>query len=134
MTTKTSRYIEAIGRRKTATSRVRITPAKECTIVVNDKSLAEYFKAESHQAVIMRVFTQDGITDGYSISVHVKGGGLAAQAEAIRLGISRALIDESIDRRGVLKKAGYLKRDPRAKERKKFGRRKARKSPQWSKR
>lgn len=133
MTAK-STYIEAIGRRKTATSRVRMTPAKSLSIVVNDKPMAEYFKAKSHQSVIEKVFKMEGIPDGYSISAHVKGGGLASQAEAIRLGISRVLVEESHDRRAVLKKAGYMKRDPRAKERKKFGRRKARKSPQWSKR
>ena len=130
-----SRYTEGIGRRKTATSRVRITPAKETSIVVNEKPLAEYFKASAHQKTILSILDMDDAGVGtYTITVKVSGSGLSAQSEAIRLGIARALVEEKADRRGVLKKAGYLKRDPRSVERKKFGLRKARRRPQWSKR
>lgn len=134
-TTKTTeRYIEAIGRRKTATARVRITPATKTEISIGEKPLAEYFSAQAHQKTILDLFdAENGIGD-YTVTVHVYGGGLSAQSEAIRLGVARALVKEKADRRGDLKKAGYLRRDPRSKERKKFGLLKARKRPQWSKR
>lgn len=131
----TEKYIEGIGRRKTSTCRVRLTPAKETTIVVNDKPLDEYFKHQSHINSVMEVLkTEDAGIGDYTITVHISGSGLSAQAEAIRLGIARALVEEKADRRGTLKKEGYLKRDPRSVERKKFGLRKARRRPQWSKR
>lgn len=128
-------YIEGIGRRKTASARVRLTPAKETTIVVNDKPMAEYFKSLGHQQAILGVLAakEAGIED-YTITVKVSGGGLSAQADAIKLGIARSLVKEKLDRRSVLKPLGFLKRDPRAVERKKFGLRKARRRPQWSKR
>lgn len=131
----TTKYIEGIGRRKTATARVRLTPAKETTIVVNDKSLADYFKNEAFEKTVWSVLKVEeaGVTD-YTVSVHVQGSGLAAQAEAVRLGIARALVEEKQPRRAVLKPLGFLKRDQRSVERKKFGLRKARKRPQWSKR
>lgn len=131
----TAKYVEGIGRRKTATARIRLTPAKETTIVVNDKPLAEYFKHESHLLDVQSILkTEDAGIEHYDISVHVSGSGLAAQAEAIRLGIARALVKEKAERRGILKPLGFLKRDPRSVERKKFGLRKARRRPQWSKR
>lgn len=131
----TSTYTEGIGRRKSASARVRITPASTTTIVVNDKPLAEYFKHDAEKNDVQSVLGHEeaGVGD-YTITVKVTGGGLSAQAEAIRLGIARALVKEKADRRTTLKKAGYLKRDPRAVERKKFGLRKARRRPQWSKR
>lgn len=131
-----TRYIEGIGRRKTATARVRITPAKETTYTVNDgKALAEYFPHKGLQDTVMSVLNiEDAGIEHYTVTAMVKGGGLSAQAEAIRLGIARALVDEKKDRRSVLKPLGFLKRDPRSVERKKFGLRKARRKPQWSKR
>lgn len=131
----TERYIEGIGRRKTASARVRLTPAKATTVVINEKPLAEYFKAAAHQKDVMSVLEakEAGIED-YTITVKVSGSGLAAQAEAIRLGIARALVKEKATRRTVLKPLGLLKRDQRAVERKKFGLLKARRRPQWSKR
>lgn len=133
--TDNNRYIEGIGRRKTASARVRIVPASETTVAVNDKTLADYFPHQSEQNDIMSVLKTDnaGIGD-YTITAKVFGGGLSAQAEAIRLGIARALVKEQEERRTTLKKAGFLKRDPRSVERKKFGLRKARRRPQWSKR
>jgi len=131
----TKKYIEGIGRRKTASARVRITPAKEQAIVVNERALADYFSAGALQKDVLSVLDTKNTGIGtYSISAKVQGGGLSSQAEAIRLGIARALVKEDPERRIPLKKAGYLKRDPRAVERKKFGLKKARKSGQWSKR
>lgn len=131
----TEKYIEGIGRRKTASARVRITPAKATTIIVNDKPLDEYFPHEALRKVVKSVLaTEDAGIGDYSITVKVVGGGIAAQADAIRLGIARALVKEKLDRRKQLKEAGYLKRDQRSVERKKFGLKKARKRPAWSKR
>lgn len=130
----TQTYIEAIGRRKTASARVRITPASERSVIINDKSLSDYFRSEALEHKILSVFTTEAADDKYTVTVLVKGSGISAQAEAVRHGIARALVKESEERRSVLKKAGFLKRDPRSVERKKFGLRKARRRPQWSKR
>jgi small subunit ribosomal protein S9 len=133
MVTKT--YNEGIGRRKTASARVRLTVAKATKVIVNDKPLEEYFKMASHQNDVLSVLkAQDAGIEDYEITVKVSGSGLAAQAEAIRLGIARALVKEKATRRTVLKPLGFLKRDQRAVERKKFGLLKARRRPQWSKR
>jgi small subunit ribosomal protein S9 len=128
-------YIEGIGRRKTASARVRITPGSKTSVVVNDVTLDEYFDSETHRADVLSVLKLEnaGVGD-YTITVKVAGGGLSSQAEAIRLGIARALVSEKGDRRVILKRAGFLKRDARSVERKKFGLRKARRRPQWSKR
>jgi small subunit ribosomal protein S9 len=131
----TARYTEGIGRRKTSTTRVRLTPAKATKITVNDLPLAEYFKSIAHQKAVMSVLgAQEAGIEDYEITAKVSGGGLSAQAEAIRLGIARALVAEKASRRSVLKPLGFLKRDPRSVERKKFGLLKARRRPQWSKR
>lgn len=135
MAQNSTQYIEGIGRRKTATARVRITPAKTSQVLVNDKPLAEYFGAFALQKNILDVLETEGVgIESYTITAKVLGGGLSSQSDAIKLGIARALVKEKADRRLVLKKAGLLKRDARAVERKKFGLRKARKRPQWSKR
>jgi len=131
----TKQYIEGIGRRKTATARVRLVPAKEQRILVNERPIAEYFNALTLQKNIVSVFeTKDAGIETYEVSAKVSGGGLSSQSDAIKLGIARALVKEKADRRVPLKRAGYLKRDPRAVERKKFGLKKARRAPQWSKR
>jgi small subunit ribosomal protein S9 len=128
-------YIEGVGRRKTATARVRLTPAKTEKITINDRGFEEYFKSAMQRKTIRTVLdTKDAGIETYEVSVHVYGGGLSAQADAIKLGVARALVKEKADRRITLKRAGFLKRDPRAVERKKFGLRKARRAPQWSKR
>ncbi len=133
-TTKTV-YVEGVGRRKTATARVRLTPASETDIVINGKPLHVYFTGAAQQRDVQSVLdTKDAGIEHYHVSAKVLGGGLSAQAEAIRLGIARALVKEKTARRGVLKAGGFLKRDPRSVERKKFGLRKARKRPAWSKR
>jgi small subunit ribosomal protein S9 len=131
----TATYIEGIGRRKTASARVRLTPADKTVITVNGKTLEAYFPVLSHQKDIMSVLeTPDAGIENYTITAKVLGGGTAAQAESIRLGIARSLVKEKAERRGVLKGLGYLKRDPRSVERKKPGLRKARKRAAWSKR
>ena len=128
-------YIEGIGRRKTASARVRLTPADKTTVVVNDKAIEAYFPALAHRKDIMSVLeTADAGIENYTITAKVHGGGTSSQAEAIRLGIARSLVKEKIERRGVLKAHGFLKRDPRSVERKKPGLRKARKRAAWSKR
>jgi len=129
------KYIEGIGRRKRAIARVRITPDKKSAFTINDKeTVEEYFSVPELQQVVREALEKVGKEKKYSVSVHVSGGGVRAQAEAIRLGIARALIADEKELRGELKKLGFLKRDPRVKERKKFGLKKARRAPQWSKR
>ena len=130
------KYTEAVGRRKTAVARVRMTPAAKTTITVGEKTLEQYFGVSE----LIRVASEpleklEGeAPQAYTITVKVSGGGTHAQAEAIRHGISRILVKEDETIKATLKKFGFIKRDPRAKERRKFGLRKARKAPQWSKR
>jgi small subunit ribosomal protein S9 len=128
---KTEKYIEGIGRRKEAVARVRITPASKTSFVINDKTISDYFKTESLQRIVTEALNEKG---DFTVSVKVVGGGVNAQAESIRLGIARALISTNLELRKELKAKGFLKRDPRVKERRKFGLKKARKSAQWSKR
>lgn len=133
-THKEHKYIETVGRRKTSIARARITPAAKSSFKVNDKSVEDYFKVAEQRAIIMDAITISKPDQKFDVTVMVKGGGVNSQAEAIRHAIARALITFDLTLRGDLKKAGYLKRDPRAKERRKFGLKKARKAPQWSKR
>jgi small subunit ribosomal protein S9 len=134
-TKSADRYIEAIGRRKTASARVRMTPATKTSYDINGKTVEEYFPTKELQLMSQESLKESALTETkFKITVVAKGGGIAGQADAMRLGIARALIEYDKELRGKLKKAGMLKRDPRAKERRKFGLKKARKSPQWSKR
>lgn len=130
----TKKYIEAVGRRKSAVARVRLTEASKNEVIVNDKKLEDAFPVADLRKVVLAPLHAEEVTATYSVSAVVSGGGIASQAESIRLGISRALVEIDPSLRSVLKKEGYLKRDPRKKERYKFGLKKARKSPQWSKR
>ncbi len=133
--TKTTKgYIEAVGRRKTAIARVRITPAAKMSMTVNDKDVEAYFPTATMRNAAMEAFKISGVADKFKVTVKVLGGGIAAQAEAIRHALSRTLTKHDMELRKPLKAAGFMKRDPRAKERRKFGLKKARKSPQWSKR
>lgn len=135
MTKATSaKYIEAVGRRKTSVARVRLVESKAASVTVNDRPIAEYFPVKSDQLKINEPFTTSETTVTYAITAKVNGGGIHSQAEAVRLGVSRALLLINGEYRKPLKKAGLLKRDSRAKERRKFGLKKARKAPQWSKR
>jgi|SRR3989344_8948153 len=134
-TTEKGRYIEGIGRRKTASARVRITPSAKTSFTINDgKDLATYFPVAELRRIIEEPFAKIIPDTAFSVSVRITGGGVRAQAEALRLGIARALLIHEETLRTKLKKAGFLKRDPRSKERRKFGLKKARKAPQWSKR
>ena len=131
---KENRYYEAVGRRKTATARVRLTEAKSTSFVINDSTLEDYFDTSELQNVASDAFKKSGIKTKFAVSAHIKGGGVSAQAGALRHGIARAIVVFDKELRNKIKKAGLLKRDPRMKERKKPGLKKARKAPQWSKR
>jgi small subunit ribosomal protein S9 len=125
-------YIEAVGRRKTSIARVRITPASKVSVSINDKEFEKYFPTAILRKTALSAL--DNIESKFDVTAKLKGGGISSQAEALRHGISRALISFDPNLRGGLKTKGYLKRDPRAKERRKFGLKKARKAPKWSKR
>ena len=125
-------YIEAVGRRKTSIARVRITPAAKLSISVNNKEFETYFPTLTLKRAVLRAF--EDTTEKFAVTTQLKGGGINSQAEAMRHGLARALIAFDPNMRGKLKVKGFLKRDPRAKERRKFGLKKARKAPKWSKR
>jgi len=130
---KTStRYIEAVGRRKTSIARVRITPAQKTSFVVGGKDLEKYFHSSELTTIAKQPFKET--PHKFEVSAKIVGGGIHSQAEALRHGIARAIVDYDANLRKTLKKSGFLKRDPRAKERRKFGLKKARKAPKWSKR
>ena len=122
------------GRRKTAVARVRLIPGGEGAIEINGKKLEEYFTTGIQQIIVNQPLELVGAKDKFDIYVNVYGGGITGQAGAIRHGIARALCLADPEYRAALKKAGYLTRDARMKERKKYGLHKARKAPQFSKR
>ncbi|MBM4242359.1 MAG: 30S ribosomal protein S9 [Deltaproteobacteria bacterium] len=124
---------QSTGKRKSAIAQIRLAPG-EGRITVNRRPLEEYFGRETSRMIVNQPFEVTEIQGRYDVSANVRGGGVAAQASAIRHGISRALLDVDPDLRGALKRAGYLTRDSREVERKKYGRHKARKRPQYSKR
>jgi small subunit ribosomal protein S9 len=133
------KYVEAVGRRKTSTARVRIVPSSKAGFLVNGIDSKEYFKTEEQRRLILDPMTKVAIGEGktpvkWNVEAHTSGGGIHSQAEAVRHGLARALVLSDTELRKNLKTLGYLKRDPRAKERRKFGLKKARKAPQWSKR
>lgn len=125
--------INTIGRRKTAVARIYMVPGKG-EIQVNGRDFKEYFPFEVHQIVVQQPFMTLNAGESYDIKINVRGGGVSGQAEAARMAISRALVEYSADNRPALKKEGFLTRDPRMVERKKYGRRKARRRFQFSKR
>lgn len=127
-------YTTAVGRRKTATARVKLTPAGKMSLTVNGRPGDEYFKTRERLIITKDAFHVDGVEGNFEVVAKVVGGGVTAQAEAIRMGIARALEKRTPTLRKPLKTAGYLKRDPRHVERKKPGLLKARKRPSWSKR
>lgn len=130
-----TKYYEGVGRRKEATARVRLYPHNKREYLINEKSdLDGYFSVREYKEIAREVFDKLDSEGNFYVSVHVCGSGPKAQAEALRHGIARALVVYNEDNRSTLKKEGFLKRDPREKERKKFGLRKARKRAQWSKR
>ena len=131
---KEDRYNQATGRRKEAIARARITPAPRMSVTINGKDVNSYFSTDMLRTTAVESFLKLSLPNQFAVTVIVRGGGIAGQATAVRHAISRALIDYDIELRGALKSAGFLKRDPRAKERRKAGFVKARKRKQWSKR
>ena len=121
------------GKRKTSVARVQLRPGGG-EVVINGRTLDEYFGRETSRMIVRQPFDLTTTQDQYRVDVNVGGGGVSAQAVAIRHGITRALLHANPDLRGMLKKAGFITRDAREVERKKYGRHKARKRPQYSKR
>ncbi|MBO8423417.1 MAG: 30S ribosomal protein S9 [Firmicutes bacterium] len=122
------------GRRKKAIARVRLIPGGEGNIVINKRSIDDYFGLETLKFIVRQPLNLTATLDKYDVAVNVRGGGPTGQAGAIRHGISRALVIADPEFRPALKAAGFMTRDPRMKERKKYGLHKARKAPQFSKR
>lgn len=122
------------GRRKKAIARVRIIPGGEGAITINKRNIDEYFPLETLKYIVRQPLVLTNNADKYDVAVNVIGGGTTGQAGAIRHGIARALCEADANLRPALKKEGFLTRDPRMKERKKYGLHKARKAPQFSKR
>ena len=131
---KTEHYFESLGRRKTSAARVRISEKGEKGIFINDKPYQAYFPSLELQEIILSPLKMMSCLDTFRISVKVNGGGIHSQAEAVRHGVARALVLFNADFRKRLKKAGFLTRDSRMRERKKFGLKRARRAPQWRKR
>jgi small subunit ribosomal protein S9 len=121
------------GRRKESVARVRLVPG-DGRIIVNGRDINEYFGIETLRAIVRQPLVLTNTQDRYDVLVNVDGGGISGQAGAIRHGIARALLKVDADLRPALKKAGFLTRDPRMVERKKYGLKKARRAPQFSKR
>jgi len=127
-------YYEGIGRRKTSTARVRLHVGGTGSMTVNDKTGQEYFTREQDFRRLGELLTATGTEGRYNITVHVAGGGVTGQADAVRMGLARALVKLDPTFREVLRRGGALTRDARAKERKKPGLKRARKAPQYTKR
>ena len=125
--------IYATGKRKTSIARVWLGPG-DGKFIINERALKEYFGRETCEMVILQPFDLTGTRNQFDVTVNVRGGGTSGQSEAIRHGISKALLQYNQDFKDVLKKAGFFTRDSRVKERKKYGRRGARRRPQFSKR
>lgn len=130
----TGEFIYALGRRKTSVAKVRLFKKGTGQITVNGRPLNDYFGPLELRNLITDTLKSVGLEGAVDVSAEAQGGGVRGQADAMRLGLSRALIELNIVWRKTLKKMGNLTRDPRAKERKKFGLKKARRAPQWSKR
>ncbi|MBQ8128874.1 MAG: 30S ribosomal protein S9 [Clostridia bacterium] len=124
---------QAVGRRKKAIARVRLVPG-DGKIVINKREIDDYFGLETLKMTVRQPLVLTSLEGRYDVLVNVHGGGLTGQAGAIRHGISRALVKADPDLRPAVKKAGFLTRDPRMKERKKYGLKAARRAPQFSKR
>lgn len=127
------KYFEGVGRRKTSVARVRVYK-EPGEIMVNEKPFGGYFKTEDQRKIAKDSLDLLNLFKKNAVTAKIKGGGIHSQAEALRYGIARAMLKIDQNFRAVLKKEGFLKRDPRMKERRKFGLKKARKAPQWSKR
>jgi small subunit ribosomal protein S9 len=132
--TKKNNWITAVGRRKTSHAAVRILAGTSDAITINGLTPIEYFKTADRVDTVMEALKKAESANVYSVQAHVEGGGISSQAGAVRHAIARAIIKAEPNTRKTLKALGYLTRDPRVKERKKPGLKKARKAPQWSKR
>ena len=130
----TKEYIRAIGRRKTATAVVKLLKASKTSYTINGKDLNSYFPTADLKKIVTSAFDTVNSSQKFEVIITTKGSGIHSQAEAVRHGISRCLVSFDKELHTTLKKAKMLKRDPRQKERRKFGLKKARKAPQWSKR
>lgn len=133
-TKKPVKYFEAVGRRKTSVARVRLFTQGEKKFLVNGKACQDYFPTLELQQTATSSLERMKVLDKFSVEVRVRGGGIHSQAEAVRHGISRALVIFNAEFKKRLRKAGFLTRDPRMRERKKFGLKRARRAPQWQKR
>ena len=127
-------YFEGVGRRKTSTARVRLYVGGSGSVVVNDKPGQEFFSRTDDYTHLMELLTVTGTEGRYNITAHVNGGGVTGQADAVRMGLARALTKVDPTFREALRRTGALTRDARAKERKKPGLKRARKAPQYTKR
>jgi small subunit ribosomal protein S9 len=131
------KYFYAVGRRKSATAQIRLFPTSKSSdgdLIVNDRKIKKYFPKTITQDILLNPLKETGVYGKFKFSALVKGGGITGQAEAIRLGIARALVKFDDQFRAILKANGFLTRDSRVVERKKPGLKKARRAPQWSKR
>ncbi len=126
-------YFYGTGRRKSSVARVRLIPGSG-KITINGRDIDDYFGLDTLKLIVRQPFETCELTDKFDVIVNVTGGGVTGQAGAIRHGIARALVESNIELRPALKKAGFLTRDPRMKERKKYGLKAARRAPQFSKR
>jgi small subunit ribosomal protein S9 len=129
----TKPLVQSTGRRKGAVARVRVRPGSG-TITVNQREVTVYFPSKAHQMILTEPLRMTSTDEVYDIDASIAGGGVSGQAGALRLGIARALVELDPETRPTLKKAGFLSRDQREKESKKYGLKKARKAPQYSKR
>ena len=127
-------YFEAVGKRKTSVARVRLSKEGKKSIIINEKDYKEYFPTTDLQQIVDSSLDKMNMEEKFRASIIVRGGGIHSQAEAVRHGIARALVKFNEDFKKRLRKAGYLTRDSRMRERKKPGLKRARKAPQWSKR
>jgi len=131
---KPARYLEAVGRRKTSVARIRLFTQGEKEFLINEKPYQQYFPTLDLQQIANAALEKMKCVDRFRISAKVKGGGFHSQAEAVRHGIARVLVEFNSEFRKRLRRVGFLTRDPRKRERKKFGLKRARRAPQWRKR
>jgi small subunit ribosomal protein S9 len=129
-----SQYYEGVGRRKEATARVRLVPGGTGNLVINDKDGREFLPRAGDVEILLEPLTKIGAQGSYDVTVHVNGGGISGQRDAIKLGIARALLEVDPELRPAMREGGFLTRDSRVKERKKPGLKRARKAPTYTKR
>ena len=134
MYTPKKAYFSGTGRRKSSVARVRLIPGGSGQITINNREFDNYFGLDTLKTIVKQPLELVGVTGQFDLDVKVQGGGFTGQAGAIRFGVARALLQANEEYRPLLKKAGFLTRDPRMKERKKYGLKAARRAPQFSKR